>query len=74
MPCALSSLNHGDCFMLENPATRSLWVWHGEKANMREKMRVVEAANAFKEGTGTKVRAMGAQCRGRGIQGGRVRG
>jgi hypothetical protein len=28
---------------------------HGRTANMREKMRAIEAANAFKEGTGMKV-------------------
>ncbi|KXZ45279.1 gelsolin [Gonium pectorale] len=55
VPCALSSLNHGDCFLLEDVGGRLLWVWHGTSANIREKMRAVEAANAFKEGTGIKL-------------------
>lgn len=55
VPCTVSSLNSGDCFLLENPAAKLLYVWHGGSANMREKMRAVEAANAFKDGTAIKV-------------------
>ncbi|GFR40113.1 hypothetical protein Agub_g667 [Astrephomene gubernaculifera] len=55
VPCCLASLNHGDCFLLEDPAARALWVWHGAAANIREKTRAIEAAYAFKEGTGIKL-------------------
>ncbi|GLC46734.1 hypothetical protein PLESTB_001357700 [Pleodorina starrii] len=55
VPCCLASLNHGDCFLLEDVGARLLWVWHGAAANVREKTRAIEAGNAFKEGTGIKL-------------------
>ncbi|KAG2482921.1 hypothetical protein HYH03_018200 [Edaphochlamys debaryana] len=55
VPCGLASLNHGDCFLLEDGGARQLWVWHGSSANIREKTRAIETANAFKEGTGIKL-------------------
>ncbi|EFJ40169.1 actin-binding protein gelsolin [Volvox carteri f. nagariensis] len=55
VPCCLASLNHGDCFLLEDVGARLLWVWHGSAANIREKTRAIEAGNAFKEGTGIRL-------------------
>ncbi|KAG2430525.1 hypothetical protein HXX76_010048 [Chlamydomonas incerta] len=54
VPLKLSSLNHGDCFLLEDVGARLLWVWRGRGSNIREKARALEAAAVFKEGTSMK--------------------
>jgi len=46
MPVAASSLNEGDCFILDNGL--KIYFWDGQQANSQEKIKACEIAQAIK--------------------------
>eukprot|EP00195_Chlamydomonas_chlamydogama_P008202 CAMPEP_0202903864 /NCGR_PEP_ID=MMETSP1392-20130828/26769_1 /ASSEMBLY_ACC=CAM_ASM_000868 /TAXON_ID=225041 /ORGANISM="Chlamydomonas chlamydogama, Strain SAG 11-48b" /LENGTH=742 /DNA_ID=CAMNT_0049591213 /DNA_START=30 /DNA_END=2258 /DNA_ORIENTATION=+ len=52
---AVQSLNSGDSFVLEEPTSGTVFVWHGSAANIREKSRALDVANSMRRNTPLKI-------------------